>query len=115
MNNLHLYIQPQLELIIDELISAGYTAQCLSEPLTNINWWWNESPYDKAVIDCDGMRGTFKHLLRTVELITGEYTLFNYNLILQISTTIEARWEIKQRHEQEDHMANFIPMLEVAV
>jgi hypothetical protein len=107
MNSLHTYIQPQLESIIDELIFKGYTAESLSTPLTNINWWWNESPYDQAVIDCDGMRGTFKHLLRTVELITDEYTVFNYNLILQLSITIEARWEIHMKHAQEDYMANY--------
>src|SRR5690554_2244626 len=97
MDNLHLHIQSQLESIIDELISTGHTAESLSTPLTNINWWWNESPYDKAIIDCDGMSGTFKHLLRMAELMTDEYALFNYNLILQLSVTIEARWEIHMR------------------
>lgn len=115
MNNLHTYIQPQLESIIEDLMFQGYTASELQEPLNNINWWWNESPYEYAIIDCDGVEGTFKGWLRTVEIMTGSNTVFNLDLILQLSTTIEARWAIKQRHEQEDYMANYKPVLEVAV
>jgi hypothetical protein len=110
MNNLHLYIQPQLDSIIDELISAGYTATCLSEPLTNIHNWYDSKPYEDMTFNLDGSKATFKQLLFIGELMDIEYTLFNYSLILQVSTTIEARWEIKQRHEQEDYLSNFVPL-----
>lgn len=115
MDNLHLYIQPQLESIIDELIFQGYTASELQEPLTNINWWWNMAPYDKVTIDCDGMAGSIKHVLRAVELFTGDSSSFNLDLMECVSCAIESRWEIQQRHEQEDYMANYKPVLEVAV
>lgn len=107
MDNLHAHIQQQLESIIDDLIFQGYTANELSAPLTNINWWWDESPYQYSIIHTDGMEGTFKHLLRLVEIITGSNTAFNLDLIEQVSTTIESRWEIKRRHEQEDCMQSY--------
>lgn len=113
--NLHLFLQPQLESIIDDLIFQGYTAHELSAPLTNINWWWDESPYQYSIVHMDGMSGTFKHLLRLVEIITGSNTAFNLDLIEQVSTTIEARWAIKRRHDREDYMASYQYELQGAV
>lgn len=115
MNNLHLYFQPQLESIIDELISAGHTAESLSTPLTKPDWH-REIPYRDMKINFLGVHNlTLSDWMILVTLITEEYKTFNESLILQLSITIEARWEIKQIHEQEDYMTNFIPTLEVAV
>lgn len=111
MDNQH--FQREIEGVIDELIFKGYTLPELQKPLININWWWNESPYDKAVIDCDGMKGTFKNLLRAVELFTGDYTAFNLDLMEWVGQAIESRWDIKMGLEQEDYMANYKPELRV--
>lgn len=93
----------------------GYTAHELQDLLTDINNWYESSPYQYTIIHTDGMEGTFKNLLRLVEIITGSNTAFNLDLIEQVSTTIEARWAIKQKHVQEDYMREYQQVLEVAV
>src|SRR5690554_8014613 len=103
MNNLHLFLQPQLESIIDELIFKSHARGELLDCLCNINWWWDESPYNHETIHLDGFEGTFKHLLRMVDIITNDETLFNLDLIQQLQITIEARWEIHMRLKQEDY------------
>lgn len=102
MNNLHLHIQPQLESIIDDLIFQGHTEHGLQSILVDTNNWYESSPYQYSIIHTDGMEGTFKHLLRLVDIITGDNRAFNLDLIEQLGTTIEARWEIRLRHMQED-------------
>lgn len=115
MDNLHLYIQPQIESIIDELIFKGYTAESLSTALVEPDWH-REIPYRDMKIHFLGKHNiTISDWVILVTLITDDHKTFKETLLLQISTTIESRWEIKQRHEQEDFMVNYIPELEVAV
>lgn len=115
MNNLHLYIQPQLESIIDELISAGHTAESMNATLTNPDWH-RELPFRDVKLHFLGVHNlTLSDWIMLHGLIEGDYRTFKDNLHLQVSTTIEARWEIHMRHEQEDYRANYIPVLEVAV
>lgn len=111
MNNLHQYLQPQLESIIDDLISKGYT---LPE-LTLTGDWQRETPFRDMKLRFNQAFLTLDDWITLHGLIDGDYRPFKANLELQITTTIEARWEIHMRLKQEDYMANYEPMLEVAV
>lgn len=107
MNNLHTYIQPQLESIIDELISAGHTAESMNTTLAKPDWH-REIPFRDVKLHFLGVHNlTLSDWMILVNLITDDYRTFPETLLLQVSTTIEARWEIHMRLKQEDYMANY--------
>lgn len=115
MNNLHLYFQPQIESIIDELISAGHTAESMNATLANPDWH-RELPFRDVKLHFLGTHNlTLSDWMILVNLITDDYRTFPETLLLQLSTTIEARWEIHMKHEQEDYTANFKPQLQEVV
>lgn len=113
--SIHLYFQPQLESIIDELISKGLTLPELTEPLAKPDWH-REIPYRDVKLHFLGKYNIdLSDWIILFTMDTDDYKTFAETLHLQLSITIEARWEIKQRHEQEDYMANYKPQLQEVV
>lgn len=113
--SIHLYFQPQLDSIIDELISKGLTLPELTEPLSKPDWH-REIPYRDVKIHFLGKYNIdISDWIILHTLIQGDYKTFAETLQLQLSITIESRWEIEQRHEQEDYTANFKPQLQEVV
>lgn len=70
------HFKPQIELIITDKISHGYTAGELQESLSNHQWWWSDSIYKKVKLHLDNADMTIVGWCNAVEGITGSDSAF---------------------------------------